>query len=690
GNGKSFCCFNVNRFPGGGGGGVGYTGGGGGGGGSAGTTGCSFNEKGGGGGGGGGSSYTAPLALTSVTPGVQSGNGIVIIRPVITKAVQTQGLVSGSTYPIGTTTNTFTGTDVSSNSATSCTFTITVLAPEVNVQGNSNTVADGSVSTSSSNNTNFGASAICSGSVSKTFTIQNTGTSNLVLTGTSPNYVTIGGTDAASFSVNSQPNVSTIAPNSSALFTVQFTPTTTGLKSAIVNFTSNDCDETLYDFAISGSAIDIYTFTGTGTWTDVSKWSPSYPGTTLPQQCSVLIAGNATIPTTVTVTTGGLFTINNGASLTLASGSNLVIPSTAGTFTNNGTLNISGTFAVNGTVSSPGTINVSGGTVKGNGTIVTPTLSIPAGSFIAPGASPGCLSVGNTTISGTYQVEIAGSTPCTQYDQLNSTGIVTISNATLDLSAYTATPSITNNYTIITANSVVGTFTNVIPPTLSGYCVNVVYTATSVIVKVNAQPNPTFTAFPTSVCRGGGNPNYSYTYTVNPGTVGSNFLYAWNIPSTVTVVSGSINSASVTLRFNAIQAETLACTVTRTDVTPNCSKTISQIVTVNAIPSVFIQGRQQVCRGTETSYATPSAPDQTYQWSISPVHAYTQSDNSITVDWGNPNTYTITCIATNSITGCQNTQAGYTVVVSSNPNPSIVGSTSGCTGQTSTYNVTPV
>ncbi|MBP6238643.1 MAG: T9SS type A sorting domain-containing protein [Saprospiraceae bacterium] len=76
GNGQGCCCQAV---PAGGGGGGGFVTGGGGGGGSAGTTGCQFNDKGGGGGGAGGSNLIAGLIAASVTNGVQSGNGQVVI-----------------------------------------------------------------------------------------------------------------------------------------------------------------------------------------------------------------------------------------------------------------------------------------------------------------------------------------------------------------------------------------------------------------------------------------------------------------------------------------------------------------------------------------------------------------------------------------------------------------------------------
>ena len=127
GGGQSCCCFTFGSIPGGGGGGGGYLGGGGGGGGSAGTTGCSGNDKGAGGGGAGGSSNTGGVTSGSTIAGVQSGNGRVKITWGTAGITITQiaGSASGSTFPIGTTTNTFVATDTSGNSDT-CSFTVTV------------------------------------------------------------------------------------------------------------------------------------------------------------------------------------------------------------------------------------------------------------------------------------------------------------------------------------------------------------------------------------------------------------------------------------------------------------------------------------------------------------------------------------------------------------------------------------
>jgi autotransporter-associated beta strand protein len=81
---------------------------------------------------------------------------------------------------------------------------------------------------------------------------------------------------------------------------------------------------------------------------------------------------------------------------------------------------IGGTLLVNGTNAGLGRVYIApGGTLGGSGTIAGSVLS---SGVISPGASPGNLTVlGNVSfLSGSsYQVELAGTVPGTQYDQLS-------------------------------------------------------------------------------------------------------------------------------------------------------------------------------------------------------------------------------------------------------------------------------
>ncbi len=83
----------------------------------------------------------------------------------------------------------------------------------------------------------------------------------------------------------------------------------------------------------------------------------------------------------------------------------------------------------------------SGGTLIGTGSIAPDcTLTIEPGGTLAPGHSPGCLASGNLVLSGTLQAEIAGTTACTGYDQLQVTGTVNLTGSIL-------TPVLLNNFT---------------------------------------------------------------------------------------------------------------------------------------------------------------------------------------------------------------------------------------------------
>ncbi|MES2924054.1 MAG: choice-of-anchor D domain-containing protein [Verrucomicrobiota bacterium] len=98
----------------------------------------------------------------------------------------------------------------------------------------------------------FGAVDLASGtlSISKTFTIENTGTAPL--TGL---VITKDGTNSAEFTVTG-PAAATVAANASTTFTVVFTPTTAGSKTAAIHIANNDPDgnESPFDINLTGLA----------------------------------------------------------------------------------------------------------------------------------------------------------------------------------------------------------------------------------------------------------------------------------------------------------------------------------------------------------------------------------------------------------------------------------------------------
>ena len=127
-------------------------------------------------------------------------------------------------------------------------------APEINIQGNGNDIVSGNTSPSTSNHTDFGQAAVIGGTVVRTFTIQNTGSANLNLTGSSP-YVTISGANAADFTVTATPSTP-IAAASSTTFNITFDPSASGLRTATVSIANDDSDENPYTFAIQGTGVN--------------------------------------------------------------------------------------------------------------------------------------------------------------------------------------------------------------------------------------------------------------------------------------------------------------------------------------------------------------------------------------------------------------------------------------------------
>lgn len=121
-------------------------------------------------------------------------------------------------------------------------------APEINVTGNGTTIADGDITPSATDFTDFG-NVPAGGNFDRVFTIQNLGTADL--TG---GPVTFTGTNSVEFTLLSPPTFPVQVGNSTT-FTVRFTPGAGGLRTATVNIPNNDTDENPYNFAIQGTGL---------------------------------------------------------------------------------------------------------------------------------------------------------------------------------------------------------------------------------------------------------------------------------------------------------------------------------------------------------------------------------------------------------------------------------------------------
>ncbi|MBA4153157.1 choice-of-anchor D domain-containing protein [Flavobacterium sp.] len=123
------------------------------------------------------------------------------------------------------------------------------------VYGNGNDVIKGAVTTSTTNLTDFGPVAITTGVKQNTFIITNLSGGTRYLSS-----VSISGPDAAMFSVVSNPTINGLGDGNSTSFTLNFTPTSIGVKNATITFNTYtntglsipEPIDPVFTFAVSG------------------------------------------------------------------------------------------------------------------------------------------------------------------------------------------------------------------------------------------------------------------------------------------------------------------------------------------------------------------------------------------------------------------------------------------------------
>ncbi|HBC05844.1 MAG TPA: hypothetical protein DC015_17025, partial [Aequorivita sp.] len=223
--------------------------------------------------------------------------------------MQTAGLASGETFPIGTTTNTFVVTDASGNTAT-CSFDVTINdneAPVANcaapftIQLDAN--GDASITVADIDNGSTDNCAIASTSIDITdFTCADVGPNTVTLTVTDVN----GNSSTCTTIVTVEDNVSPVA-NCAAPFTIQLDA------NGMASITVADIDNGSTDACgIASSSIDITDFdcsnvgpnTVTLTVTDVNGNS---------SQCTTIVTVEDSIPPTIVCP--GDITVNSAAGI---------------------------------------------------------------------------------------------------------------------------------------------------------------------------------------------------------------------------------------------------------------------------------------------------------------------------------------------------------------------------------------
>ncbi|TAF75341.1 MAG: T9SS C-terminal target domain-containing protein [Bacteroidetes bacterium] len=97
------------------------------------------------------------------------------------------------------------------------------------------------------NNTDFGSACLLNGFVNKTYIVRNTGSANLSLSG----LATLGGADAAQFSITTQP-LSVITANGTSQVVVRYDPSSSATHNATITFSTNDSNNNPFVINIKG------------------------------------------------------------------------------------------------------------------------------------------------------------------------------------------------------------------------------------------------------------------------------------------------------------------------------------------------------------------------------------------------------------------------------------------------------
>lgn len=151
---------------------------------------------------------------------------------------------SGANFYKGVTAVTLSASNGCGPNAT-CSFNVTVNAPEVSLTGNGDAIVDGSNSPQTTNATDFGQTPVGI-PVTNTYTITNSGTSTLTIYG-----VTVGN----GFSTSGIAANTTVAPNGTKTFTITYDAGSLGIHTANVLLATDDCDNSNFGFAVKGEAV---------------------------------------------------------------------------------------------------------------------------------------------------------------------------------------------------------------------------------------------------------------------------------------------------------------------------------------------------------------------------------------------------------------------------------------------------
>lgn len=190
---------------------------------------------------------------------------------------------------------------------------------EINLKGNGTTIVSGDTTPATADGTDFGT-VIPNTPVVKTYTIQNSGTSNLSVAS-----IALSGANVALFAVGGIALPAIIAAGGTATFTLTLNAATIGTKTASVTINNDDCNEIAYTFAVQGSASCLSpTWTGamSTAWNTPGNWSCGVVPTLISDVTIAVATNQPALSTNVSIHT---LTLEAGTTMTVPTGLNLAV-----------------------------------------------------------------------------------------------------------------------------------------------------------------------------------------------------------------------------------------------------------------------------------------------------------------------------------------------------------------------------
>jgi hypothetical protein len=121
---------------------------------------------------------------------------------------------------------------------------------EIDLQGNGLSIVSGDIVASINDGTDFGPTDVNLATVTRTFTVLNTG--SIPLTISNP---TVSGSNASEFTITSPPGTLVIGANSSTTFQITFNPAAVFTRVATISIINNDSNESPYTFTVQGTGL---------------------------------------------------------------------------------------------------------------------------------------------------------------------------------------------------------------------------------------------------------------------------------------------------------------------------------------------------------------------------------------------------------------------------------------------------